>query len=84
MQYLFGIITNRGGLPATDIEGLKIGLVLLQDQHIGLDDILNMCKVAGLLPIFVDNQRLTAQGSAAEYTTCTPNSGYKVIGERLG
>ena len=52
-----GIIDNGSCFTAAYVEDLEIGVAVFQDQHVSVDHVLNVHKIPGLPPVFVDDQR---------------------------
>ena len=63
LEHATRILQNRGRTPAADVEGLAIRLVFFEHQHVGLDQIVDVHKVAGLVAIFINNQWQTLQSA---------------------
>src|ERR1700674_1058189 len=61
------VIDHGCRITTSDIKRLKIGFILLQDQHVGIHNILHMDKVPGLSTVLIDDQWTALHGAAEEY-----------------
>src|SRR5258708_645857 len=61
-----GILEDRDGASAAHVESLAVRLFFLEHEHVGLDHILHMHEVAGLMAIFVEQKRLMLKGASTE------------------